>query len=84
MSYPPESLAQWCLRIPSGRGDMPLEVTTNDAVSLTDADLDEMGSMEGAFDIGAISKAKEDWVLATIARIERPFAARWTRVRRSR
>jgi hypothetical protein len=49
---------------------MPLEITTNDAVSLTDADLDEMGSMEGAFDIGAISKAKEDWVLATIARID--------------
>lgn len=49
---------------------MPLEVNTNDAVSLTDADLDEMGSMEGAFDIGAISKAKEDWVLVTIARID--------------
>jgi hypothetical protein len=49
---------------------MPLEVTTNDAISLTDADLDEMGSMEGAFDIGAISKAKEDWVLATCARID--------------
>ena len=49
---------------------MPLEVTTNDAVSLTDADLDEMGSMEGAFDIGAISKAKEDWVLVTAARID--------------
>ena len=49
---------------------MPLEVTTNDAVSLTDADLDEMGSIEGSFDIGAISKAKEDWVLVTIARID--------------
>lgn len=49
---------------------MPLEVTTNDAVSLTDADLDEMGSLEGAFDIGAISKAKEDWVLATVARVD--------------
>jgi hypothetical protein len=49
---------------------MPLEVTTTDAVSMTDADLDEMGSMEGAFDIGAISKAKEDWVLATNARID--------------
>ena len=49
---------------------MPLEVTTNDAVSLTDADLDEMGSIEGAFDIGAISKAKEDWVLVTIARFD--------------
>jgi hypothetical protein len=49
---------------------MPLEVTTNDASSLTDADLDEMGSIEGAFDIGAISKAKDDWVLATVARID--------------
>ena len=49
---------------------MPLVVATNDAVSLTDADLDEMGSIEGAFDIGALSKAKEDWVLATTARIE--------------
>lgn len=49
---------------------MPLEVTTNDASSLTDADLDEMGSIEGAFDIGAISKAKEDWVLATAARVD--------------
>jgi hypothetical protein len=49
---------------------MPIEVTTNDAVSLTDADLDEMGSIEGAFDIGAISKAKEDWVLVTTARID--------------
>jgi hypothetical protein len=43
---------------------------TNDASALTDGDLDEMGSMGGAFDIGAISKAKEDWVLATTARIE--------------
>jgi hypothetical protein len=49
---------------------MPLEVITNDAVSLTDADLDEMGSIEGAFDIGAISKAKEDWVLVTTARFD--------------
>jgi hypothetical protein len=29
-----------------------------------------MGSIEGAFDIGAISKAKEDWVLVTVARID--------------
>jgi hypothetical protein len=29
-----------------------------------------MASIEGAFDIGAISKAKEDWVLATFARID--------------
>ena len=49
---------------------MPLAVATTDAISLADADLDEMGSIEGAFDIGAISKAKEDWVLATTARID--------------
>jgi hypothetical protein len=49
---------------------MPLEVVTNDAIALTDADLDEMGSIEGAFDIGALSKAKEDWVLVTCARID--------------
>ena len=49
---------------------MAVVVHTNDASSLTDADLDEMGSMEGAFDIGALSKAKEDWVLATTARID--------------
>jgi hypothetical protein len=49
---------------------MAVVVSTNDANALTDADLDEMGSMEGAFDIGALSKAKEDWVLATAARID--------------
>ncbi|MEJ7723055.1 MAG: hypothetical protein WKF64_02020 [Ilumatobacteraceae bacterium] len=47
---------------------MALQVTTNDAATLTDADLDEMASIEGAFDIGTLSKAKEDWVLITTAR----------------
>ena len=41
---------------------MAVSVVTNDPSALTDGDLDEMGSMEGAFDIGAISKAKDDWV----------------------
>jgi hypothetical protein len=49
---------------------MALHVETNDSTALTDGDLDEMGSMEGSFDIGALSKAKEDWVLATTARID--------------
>jgi hypothetical protein len=49
---------------------MSIDIVTNDAVALTDSDLDEMASMGGAFDIGAVSKAKEDWVLATVARIE--------------
>jgi hypothetical protein len=49
---------------------MSIDIVTNDAVALTDSDLDEMASMGGAFDIGAVSKAKEDWVLATVARID--------------
>lgn len=47
---------------------MPITVETKDASSLTDSDLDEMASMGGAFDIGLLSKAKEDWVLSTTAR----------------
>src|SRR3954468_4926610 len=49
---------------------MPIQVETRDCAALTDADLDEMASMGGAFDIGVLSKAKEDWVLCTLARIE--------------
>lgn len=47
---------------------MAFDVETRDCVALTDADLDEMASMGGSFDIGALSKAKEDWVLVTTAR----------------
>ncbi len=47
---------------------MALEVSTNDASALTDTDLDELASMEEAFGAGALSKAKEDWVLITTAR----------------
>jgi hypothetical protein len=49
---------------------MSLVVVTNDASALDDTQLEEMGSMEGAFDIGALSKAANDWVLATSARID--------------
>lgn len=49
---------------------MALQVNTRDCAALTDADLDEMASMGGAFDIGALSKAKEDWVLVTLCRID--------------
>jgi hypothetical protein len=47
---------------------MALEVSTNDASALTDTDLDELASMEEAFNAGVLSKAKEDWVLITTAR----------------
>jgi hypothetical protein len=49
---------------------MALQVETRDCAALTDGDLDEMASMGGAFDIGALSKAKEGWVLSTTCRIE--------------
>jgi hypothetical protein len=49
---------------------MALEVETRDSSALTDADLDEMASMGARFDIGLLSKAKEDWVLNTTARID--------------
>lgn len=49
---------------------MSLQVVTNDALALNDSDLDELASMGGAFDIGALSKAREDWVLVTTARLD--------------
>jgi hypothetical protein len=49
---------------------MAVQVQTNDSAALTDADLDELASMGGAFGIGELSKAKEDWVLVTLARVE--------------
>jgi hypothetical protein len=49
---------------------MALQVETRDCAALTDADLDEMASMGGSFDIGLLSKAKEDWVLCTTSRVD--------------
>ena len=49
---------------------MAIQVETRDCAALTDADLDDMASMGGSFDIGVLSKAKEDWVLCTVARLD--------------
>jgi len=49
---------------------MAIQVDTRDCAALGDADLDELASMGGAFDIGSVSKAKDDWVLSTTARID--------------
>jgi hypothetical protein len=49
---------------------MTVDVETKDCVALTDADLDEMAAMGAAFGIGQFSKAKDDWVLCTRARID--------------
>ena len=47
---------------------MAIDVETRDCSALSDTDLDEMVAVGGAFDIGLLSKAKEDWVLCTTAR----------------
>ena len=49
---------------------MAVDVETRDCIALTDTDLDEMAAMGAAFGIGALSKAKEDWVLCTRARLD--------------
>ncbi|MEY4373165.1 MAG: hypothetical protein RL219_1934 [Actinomycetota bacterium] len=49
---------------------MAVEIETRDCVALTDSDLDDMASMGAAFGIGQLSKAKEDWVLCTRARVD--------------
>jgi hypothetical protein len=49
---------------------MPLEVTTQDSSALTEAQLEEMLTIEGAFSAALFAKAKEDWVLCTLARLD--------------
>jgi hypothetical protein len=53
---------------------MAIEVVTKDCTALTDAELAEMGDIVAGgparFDIGVLSKARESWVLITVARIE--------------
>lgn len=49
---------------------MSLEVVTQDCSALSEAQLEEMLSIEGAFTAALFAKAKEDWVLCTLARID--------------
>jgi hypothetical protein len=53
---------------------MAIEVDTKDCTALTDADVAEMADLGAGtpvdFGVGLLSKAKEDWVLVTTARIE--------------
>jgi hypothetical protein len=54
---------------------MAIQIETKDCTALTDADLGEMadasaGAGGGGFEVGQLSKAKEDWVLAGTARID--------------
>ncbi len=58
-----------------GQSGMAIQIETKDCTALTDADLGEMadasaGAGGGGFEVGQLSKAKEDWVLAGTARID--------------
>ena len=49
---------------------MSLEVNTQDSSALTDAQLEEMVGIGGSFGAALLAKAKEDWVLCTLARLD--------------
>lgn len=49
---------------------MSLEVATQDCSALTEVQLEEMLTIEGAFSAAQFAKASTDWVLCTLARID--------------
>ena len=49
---------------------MSLEVTTQDSSALTEAQLEEMLTIEGSFGLEQFQKAQQDWVLCTLARLD--------------
>ena len=51
-------------------GSMSLEVTTQDSSALTEAQLEEMLTIEGSFGLEQFQKAQQDWVLCTLARLD--------------
>ena len=49
---------------------MSLEVTTQDCSALTEAQLEEMLTIGGSFGADLFARAKEDWVLCTLGRVD--------------
>ncbi len=49
---------------------MSLEVATQDCSALTEAQIEEMLTIEGGFGLAEFQKAQADWVLCTLARID--------------
>lgn len=49
---------------------MSVEVLTQDCSALSEAQLEEMLAVGGAFGADLLAKAKEDWVLCTLARVD--------------
>lgn len=48
-------------------GRMSVEVETRDCAALSEAELEEMATMGGSFDLARLTAAKEEWVLCTTA-----------------
>ena len=49
---------------------MSLEVATQDCSALTEAQIEEMLTIEGGFGLAQFQKAQSNWVLCTLARID--------------
>ena len=49
---------------------MSVEVLTQDCSALSEAQLEEMLTVGGAFGADLLARAKEDWVLCTLARVD--------------
>ncbi len=47
---------------------MAIDVETKDCSAVTEEELEEMAAMGGSFDLDLLNRAKEDWVLCTLAR----------------
>lgn len=47
---------------------MAVDVETKDCSALTEEELEEMAAMGGSFELDLLVRAKEDWVLCTLAR----------------
>ena len=43
---------------------MSVEVETRDCAALSEAEIEDMAAMGGAFDLARLNAAKEEWVLA--------------------
>jgi hypothetical protein len=57
---------------------MPMVVTTKDCTALSDAELEELANLgveSSGFDIGFLSKEREEWVLVTTVRDGRKLRA---------
>ncbi len=48
--------------------NMAVDVETKDCSAITEDELEQMAAMGGSFDVDRLLRAKEDWVLCTLAR----------------